>query len=83
MLNTHCETRPGNGHAHRPEPVKKAAKKPQVVCPYCREHDEVIPIFYGYPTHAAFMRAERGEIYLGGSIGGPTSYYCKRDDREF
>jgi hypothetical protein len=81
MLNTHCETRHTNGHGRAPE--KRAAKKSQIVCPYCLEPDQVIPIFYGYPTHTAFMRAERGEIYLGGSIGGPTSYYCKRDDREF
>ncbi len=53
------------------------------VCPYCREEDEVIPILYGYPSDKAFMRAERGEVYLGGSIAGPTAYYCKRDDREF
>ncbi len=52
-------------------------------CPYCMEADEVIPIFYGFPSDKAFMRAERGEIYLGGSIAGPTAFYCKRDDREF
>jgi hypothetical protein len=83
MMDTHCEQRHGNGQAHGHGPAKKTEKRPQVVCPYCREHDQVIPIYYGYPSHSAFMRAERGEIYLGGSIAGPTAYYCKRDDREF
>lgn len=83
MMNTHCEQRPGNGHVNGHGHAKKAAKKHAVVCPFCREEDEVIPIIYGYPSHSAFMRAERGEIYLGGSIAGPTGYYCKRDDREF
>jgi hypothetical protein len=82
-MNTHCEHRNGNGQAHRQGPAKKSEKRSAVVCPYCREDDQVIPIFYGYPSHSAFMRAERGEIYLGGSISGPTAYYCKRDDREF
>jgi len=55
----------------------------RAVCPYCREKDEVIPIFYGFPSDKAFLKAERGEVYLGGTIAGPTAYYCKRDDREF
>ncbi len=55
----------------------------RAVCPYCLEEDEVIPILYGFPSDKAFLRAERGEVYLGGMIAGPTSYYCKRDDREF
>jgi hypothetical protein len=83
MMNTHCEQRPGNGHVHSHGAAKKNGKKHAIVCPYCREADEVIPILYGYPTTSAFLRAERGEIYLGGSIDGPTAYYCKRDDREF
>jgi len=83
MMNTHCEQRPGNGHVNSHGHAKRNGKKVHVVCPYCREEDEVIPILYGYPTHAAFMRAERGEVYLGGSISGPTAYFCKRDDREF
>ena len=66
----------GNGHGtHR--------KNGRAVCPYCREKDEVIPIYYGFPSDRAFMKAERGEVYLGGYIAGPTAYYCKRDDREF
>jgi hypothetical protein len=83
MMNTHCEHGSGNGQPHRLASACKSDKKSPVVCPYCREHDQVIPIYYGYPSHSAFMRAERGEIYLGGSIAGPTAYYCKRDDREF
>jgi hypothetical protein len=54
-----------------------------VICPYCRERDEVIPILYGFPTHEAFKKADRGELYLGGLDISPYSYYCKRDDREF
>lgn len=61
----------------------KCGKKHHAVCPYCREKDEVIPILYGFPSDKGFKRAERGEVYLGGYIAGPTAYYCKRDDREF
>ena len=53
------------------------------MCPYCHEKDEVIPILYGFPTHAGFLKAERGEVYLGGCEITPYGHYCKRDDREF
>ena len=58
-------------------------KNGHAVCPYCREKDEVIPILYGFPSDRAFMKAERGEIYLGGDMSGATAHDCKRDDREF
>lgn len=74
----------GNGHRHdRHGHCATHGHHGRPACPYCLEADEVIPIFYGFPSDKAFMRAERGEIYLGGSIAGPTAYYCKRDDREF
>jgi hypothetical protein len=85
MASMQCEQRQasgpgrGNGHGH----TKGNGKKKSVVCPYCREKDEVIPILYGFPSDRGFMRAERGEVYLGGYIVGPASYYCKRDDKEF
>lgn len=83
MINTHCEPRPGSGHAHGHRPAKGNGKGNGVVCPYCREKDEVVPILYGFPSHEAFMKAERGEVYLGGCEITPHSHYCKRDDREF
>jgi len=58
-------------------------KKRMAVCPFCRENDEVIPILYGFPSDEGFRDAERGEVYLGGCIIGPTRFYCKRDNREF
>jgi hypothetical protein len=74
----------GNGNGHGSGKHGRCANHGgRAVCPYCREKDEVIPIYYGFPSDKAFLRAERGEIYLGGSISGPTAYYCKRDDREF
>ena len=88
MESTLYEPRPGNGrngraHAHKPPSAKANGKRPRVVCPFCRESDEVIPILYGFPTHAAFLKADRGEVYLGGCEITPYSHYCKRDDREF
>ncbi len=84
-MQTHCEQKHGNGqgHARGHKPAKRAGKPNVEVCPYCRETDEVIPILYGFPTHAGFMKAERGEVYLGGCEITPYSFYCKRDDREF
>ena len=86
-MNTHCEQAHGhgNGHlrGHRTAKRSGSAKKLDVVCPYCREKDEVIPILYGVPTHESFKKADRGEIYLGGLDISPYNYYCKRDDREF
>jgi hypothetical protein len=86
-MNTHCEhaNGHGNGHlrGHRTAKRSGSARKNEVVCPYCREKDEVIPILYGFPTHESFKKADRGEIYLGGLDISPYNYYCKRDDREF
>ena len=83
MESTHCEQRYGNGHASGHRPTRGNAKKNAVICPYCHENDEVIPILYGFPTHAGFMKADRGEVYLGGCDISPYNYYCKRDDKEF
>lgn len=83
MMNTHCETAHGHGHAQSHRSTKGNGKKLDVVCPYCREKDEVIPILYGFPSHEAFKKADRGEVYLGGLDISPYNYYCKRDDREF
>jgi len=81
MEQTHSET------GHRPErgsrPARGNGKRSVPICPYCHESDEVIPILYGFPSHSAFMKAERGEVYLGGCEISPCSHYCKRDDREF
>lgn len=91
MENTHYEPRHrpgygnGNGRARTQKPAAaKAGEKSRVpVCPYCCESDQVVPILYGYPTHTEFMKADRGEVYLGGCEITPYSHYCKRDDREF
>jgi len=86
MSNPHVEhvTGGGSGHLRGHQPAKRGgSKNGRPVCPYCREKDEVIPILYGFPSDKAFLKAERGEVYLGGYITGPTAYYCKRDDREF
>jgi hypothetical protein len=72
-----------NGNKGNCSDPGRCGKNGRPICPYCREKDEVIPIFYGFPTDKTFMKAERGEVYLGGCIAGPTAYYCKRDDREF
>ena len=34
-------------------------------CPHCGSTN-YIPIVYGYPTHEAFEKAERGELILAG-----------------
>ena len=83
MSNPHVEHVHGNSYARGHRPAKREGKSNGVVCPYCHEKDEVIPILYGFPTHEAFKRADRGEVYLGGLDISPYSYYCKRDDREF
>jgi hypothetical protein len=83
MSNPHVEHVHGNGHDRGHRPAKGSGKENAVICPYCRERDEVIPILYGFPTHEAFKKADRGELYLGGLDISPYSYYCKRDDREF
>ena len=81
MEQTHHETSHQPGRS--PRPARRTRKRRVPTCPYCRESDEVIPILYGFPSDAAFMRAERGEVYLGGYEVTPYSHYCKRDDREF
>jgi hypothetical protein len=83
MMNTQCEQRHGNGHAHGHRSAKGNGKSNVEVCPYCLQNDEVIPILYGFPSHVDFRKADRGEVYLGGCEIAPFSYYCKRDDREF
>lgn len=83
MQNAHCEQRRGNGNAAGHRNAGGNGKKRVEACPYCHETDEVIPILYGFPTHAGFKKADRGEVYLGGLEIAPYSYYCKRDDREF
>jgi len=89
MERTHYEPSPGNGrnngrtHGHRTASAKRNGKRRVPVCPRCRENDQVIPILYGFPTHDAFLKADRGEVYLGGCEITPYSHYCKRDDREF
>lgn len=83
MQHAHYEHGHGNGHARGHRPAKRNNKRNVEACPYCHEKDEVIPILYGFPTHAGFLKAERGEVYLGGLEITPYSYYCKRDDREF
>ena len=84
MQHAHYEQKHGNGHLRGHKPAGRGhGRKDVEACPYCGEKDEVIPILYGFPSDKAFMKAERGELYLGGYIAGPTAYYCKRDDREF
>jgi hypothetical protein len=86
MQHAHYESKRGNGHlrGHKPAGrVSSHGRKQVETCPYCGQRDEVIPILYGFPSHAGFMKAERGEVYLGGCEISPYLYYCKRDDREF
>ena len=83
MENTHYERRPGNGRGNGHGPARGRRTKKYPICPRCLENDEVIPILYGFPTHDAFVKADRGEVYLGGCEITPYSHYCKRDDREF
>ena len=83
MQQTHYESKHGHGPARGLKPARGNGKRNLPICPFCRENDEVIPILYGFPTHAGFMKAERGEVYLGGCEITPYSHYCKRDDREF
>lgn len=85
MQNAHCEQTRGNGNGHvrGHKPAKGNGKTAVEACPYCNQTDEVIPILYGFPTHAAFLKADRGEVYLGGCEISPYAFYCKRDDREF
>jgi hypothetical protein len=83
MQQAHYEQRHGHGVTRGHRTSRGNGKNNVPACPYCHEKDEVIPILYGFPTHAGFMKAERGEVYLGGCEITPYSHYCKRDDREF
>jgi len=83
MQHEQHEQRQGHGVARGHRPSKGNGKSVVPTCPYCNEKDEVVPILYGFPTHAGFLKAERGEVYLGGCEITPYSHYCKRDDREF
>jgi hypothetical protein len=38
----------------------------KVKCPKCRMSDAVVPIMYGYPSHEAWEKRDRGELALGG-----------------
>ena len=86
MASMQVETRHSVGQARgraRVQAKGTTGRKRTPVCPFCRENDEVIPILYGFPSDKGFLRAERGEVYLGGYIEGSTTHYCKRDDKEF
>jgi hypothetical protein len=59
--------------------------KTKIVCPVCKQSDEVIPIVYGYPGDDLFKKQEKGEVYLGGCVIRTHNphWYCKRDDKKF
>ena len=53
--------------------------KPQVKCPKCG-CPNYIPIVYGYPTHEAFEKADKGELILAGCCifeDNPPNKKCK------
>lgn len=77
MQDKGCEN--GGGH----QEARRARNRKKVVCPYCGDGDQVIPIHYGLPTHENSQKAWRGELFLGGYTPGPYRFYCKRDNREF
>lgn len=84
MSNPHVDQVTGHGHLRGHKPAGRGRPKKGVeACPFCGEKDEAIPILYGFPTHAGFMKAERGEVYLGGCEISPYLFFCKRCDREF
>lgn len=35
------------------------------ICPKCKSNN-IIPIMYGYPSHDAFIEAEKGNLKFGG-----------------
>ena len=48
-------------------------------CPHCGS-ENYIPILYGYPTHEAFEKADRGELILAGCCiyeSNPPNKKCK------
>ena len=53
-------------------------------CPNCGSTN-VLGILYGMPTHEAFLKAEAGEIKLGGCCitGSDPEYYCKDCEHEW
>lgn len=92
MRETHTHGHRASGHngrgmwEHKATKVEVPSRRRKAhACPYCGESDQVIPVFYGYPSHELFMMAERGEVYLGGCpIGGYNPrFFCKRDNTEF
>ncbi len=93
MRETHTHGHRGNGcnghggtWGHQAAKVKiQAGRRKAHSCPYCGQRDQVIPVYYGYPSDEMFMKAERGEVFLGGcAIAGYNArFYCKRDNTEF
>lgn len=93
MSETHTNGHRGNGYCerggtweHKTTKVKIPGRRRKAhSCPYCGQSDQVIPVFYGYPSDEMFMKAERGEVFLGGcAIAGYNArFYCKRDSTEF
>ncbi len=53
---------------------------PALVCPKCGSADTV-PIMFGYPTPENELRAERGEVYLGGCIPPPPERWSPATSR--
>jgi len=53
-------------------------------CPNCGSTN-VLGILYGMPTHEAFLKAEAGEIKLGGCCitGNDPEYFCKDCENEW
>ena len=59
--------------------------KSDIKCPYCGSSN-YIPIVYGYPTHEAFEKADRGELILAGCCifeKNPPRHSCKNCHREY
>lgn len=84
MQHEHYEQRHGNRNLRGHKPAGRSQPKESIeACSYCGKKDEVIPILYGFPSHAGFMKADRGEVYLGGCKIAPYLFYCNRCDREF
>ncbi|MCB2222133.1 MAG: hypothetical protein KQI35_17250 [Bacteroidetes bacterium] len=54
-------------------------------CPVCNKTDQVIPIIYGFPDESLFIKADKGEVILGGCVivENNPEWYCKRDDKRF
>lgn len=52
----------------------------------CKSNN-IIPIMYGYPSHDAFIEAEKGNLKLGGCEvfigGGQPDCFCKDFEYEW